>query len=77
MQYVNFGCAGVMVSPIASQRKNTVGRIALHWVLSHPEVSVAISGLDTADELDEPLGALGRQLTDDERQRPGDISQAA
>ena len=37
------------------------------WVLSHPEITVAISGSDTIERLDDNLGALDLQLTPEER----------
>jgi aryl-alcohol dehydrogenase-like predicted oxidoreductase len=38
-------------------------QVAMNWVLSHPEITVAISGSDTIDQIDDNLGALGWQLT--------------
>jgi len=51
---------------IAKQRGVTLPQLAVNWVLSHSEVSVAISGSDTVEHLDDNLGAIGWQLTDEE-----------
>ena len=32
------------------------------WVVSHPEVTVAISGSDTIEQLDDTLGGVGWEL---------------
>ena len=53
---------------IAAQRGVTLPQLAVNWVLAHQEVSVAISGSDTAEQLDDNLGSLGWSLTDDEMQ---------
>ena len=47
------------------------------WVLSHPEITVAISGSDTIERLDDNLGALDLQLTPEERLTLDDASSAA
>ena len=51
---------------IAAERGKTAAQVALNWVLSHPEVTVAISGNDTIEQLDENLGAVGWELSLDE-----------
>ena len=52
---------------IAAERGASVPQVALAWVLSHPEITVAISGSDTIERLDENLGALELDLTPEER----------
>ena len=52
---------------IAAERCASVAQVALAWVLSHPEITVAISGADTTERLDENLGALELELTPEER----------
>ena len=47
---------------IASERGKTVTQVAINWVLSHSEVTVAITGADTIERLDENLGAVGWTL---------------
>ena len=51
---------------IAAQRDKTSGQVALNWVMSKPEITVAISGNDTTEQLDENIGAIGWDLSDDE-----------
>jgi aryl-alcohol dehydrogenase-like predicted oxidoreductase len=51
---------------IAEQREKTVAQVALNWVISQPEVSVAICGCDTIEQLDDNLGAVGWRLTNHE-----------
>lgn len=50
------------VSEIATRAGATVAQVALKWVISHPEVTVAISGADTDAQLAENLGAVDLQL---------------
>ena len=59
---------------IAQERGKTVTQVAMNWVLSHPEITVAISGSDTIDRLDDNLGAVGWELTDGEVARLDDAS---
>ncbi len=54
------------VRRIASERGNTMSQVAINWLLSHPDVTIAISGSDTIEQFDDNLGALGWTLTDDE-----------
>ncbi len=51
---------------IAAQRDKTPGQVALNWVISKPEITVAVSGNDTIEQLDENLGAIGWQLSEGE-----------
>ena len=41
----------------------------MNWVMSKREISVAISGNDTIEQLDENLGAVGWSLCDEEVER--------
>jgi aryl-alcohol dehydrogenase-like predicted oxidoreductase len=52
----------------------TVAQVALAWVLSHPEVTVAISGADTEAHLAENLGAVDVVLSADDRARLDEAS---
>ena len=62
------------VRDIAETRGVTVAEVALAWVLSHPEITVAISGADTDEQLAENLGALELTLEREERERLDDVS---
>jgi aryl-alcohol dehydrogenase-like predicted oxidoreductase len=53
------------VREVAEQSGATMAQVALRWVLSHPEVTVAISGADTEEQLLENLGALDAALPDE------------
>ena len=53
-----------MVQNIAEQHNATPAQISLSWVLSHPEISVAISGADKEEQMKENVGALEIKLTE-------------
>jgi aryl-alcohol dehydrogenase-like predicted oxidoreductase len=57
------------VRDVAAGHGATVAQVALAWVLSHPEVTVAISGADTDGQLSENLGAVDLRLAPEERER--------
>ncbi len=59
---------------IATAHGKTVAQAAVNWVLSHPEVSVAITGGDTAEHMDDNIGAVGWSITDAERQLLDEVS---
>jgi aryl-alcohol dehydrogenase-like predicted oxidoreductase len=59
---------------VANAHGKTVAQTATNWVLSHPEVSVAITGGDTAEQMDDNIGSAGWTITDDERQRLDEVS---
>ena len=56
------------VTQIAADHNATVAQVAMAWVLSHPEITIAISGADTAQQVTDVLGALELQLEPDERE---------
>ncbi len=59
------GAAGQVVATLkrlASELGKTPAQLAVSWVLSHPEVTVAISGSDTVEQLDDTLGGIGWEL---------------
>lgn len=47
---------------VASEVGATPAQVAQAWVLSHSEVSVSISGADTAEQMADNLGALDLEL---------------
>jgi len=72
------GPAGDMISTLirlAAEIGKSPGQLALAWVLSHPEVTIAISGSDTIEQIDDALGALGWTL-DEKIRRQLDESSA-
>jgi aryl-alcohol dehydrogenase-like predicted oxidoreductase len=65
LQQVGSGPAAPVVAAlrqIAEASGATMAQVALRWVLGHPEVTVAISGADTEEQLTENLGALEAPL---------------
>ena len=44
----------------------TPAQVAQAWVLSHPEITISISGADTADQMEDNLGALEVELPSEE-----------
>ena len=62
------------VRNVATERGKTVAQVALNWVLSHSEITVAISGSDTIEQLDDNLGALGWDLGEEEIERLNRVS---
>ena len=64
------------VRDIAAERGKTMAQVAVNWVLSHPEITVAISGSDTVEQLDDNLGAVGWELEAEELFRLNSVSSA-
>ena len=64
------------VRDIAAERGKTMAQVAVNWVLSHPEITVAISGSDTIEQLDDNLGAVGWELEAGELDRLDTVSSA-
>ena len=59
------GATGQVISTLkrlAGELGKTPAQLAVAWVLSHPEVTVAISGSDTSAQLDDTLGGVGWEL---------------
>jgi len=52
-----------VVQEVATRNGATVAQIALKWVIAHPEITVAISGADTQQQLQQNLGALDVELS--------------
>jgi aryl-alcohol dehydrogenase-like predicted oxidoreductase len=60
---------------IGQRRDKTPGQVAMAWVLDHPEVTSIIIGPDRPEHVDENVGALGWQLTPEERAELDNVSQ--
>lgn len=54
------------VFAVAERTGATAAQVALRWVMAHPEVSVVITGADTAEQLDDNVGAVGARLADED-----------
>ena len=65
-----------VVQEVARETGKTPAQVALAWVLSHPEISVAITGGDTVAHLEDNLGAIGWQLDPDQIARLNEASSA-
>ncbi len=76
------GTAGRVIetlAEVAHEVGKTPAQVALAWVLDHPEVTVAITGGDTIEHLNDNLGGVGWKLDPELRQRldaVSDVSQA-
>lgn len=71
------GSVGKVITALHEQAAalgKSPAQLAIAWVLSHPEISVAISGADTVAQFDDVLGAVGWRLDDEVRQRLDDVS---
>ncbi len=60
----------------AAELGKTPAQLALAWVLSHPEITVAISGADTIEQLDDNLGGVGWVLPAEVRAKLDEASAA-
>lgn len=62
------------VIELAQEIGKTPAQLAIAWVLSHPEVTVAITGGDTVEHLENNLGAVGWTLDPAVRQELDSVS---
>ena len=62
------------VRQVASEVGKSVAQVALAWVLSHPEIAVAITGGDTIEQIEDNIGALGWELPPEARERLDAVS---
>ncbi len=65
------------VQQVAADLGKTEAQVATAWLLSHPEVTCAISGPDTIEQLDDVLGAVGWALPAEVRQQLDAVSMEA
>lgn len=71
------GDVGSVISTVhrlAGELGKTPAQLAIAWVLSHPEVTVAISGADTIDQFNDVLGGVGWTLDPDVRRQLDEVS---
>ncbi len=62
------------VRDIGSELGKSPAQVALAWVLSHPEVTVAITGGDTVEHVEDNVGAVGWELPQEARGRLDSVS---
>ena len=51
---------------VAERTGASVAQVALQWVMTHPEISVVITGADTPEQLDDNAGSVGLRLAADD-----------
>jgi aryl-alcohol dehydrogenase-like predicted oxidoreductase len=59
---------------IAAEREPTAAQIALRWVLDNPDISSAIVGARSLEQLTENLGSVGWRLSAEEKAELDQIS---
>ena len=72
------GAASQVISTVielAAELGVTPAQLALAWVLSHPEITVAITGGDTIEHLNDNIGAVGWTLDDSVRETLDTVSE--
>lgn len=62
-----------MISPRGA-RGATVAQIALAWVIGHPDVTAPVAGVTSLEQLEDNLGALSQDLSQEERERLDEAS---
>lgn len=60
---------------IANNRRKTPAQVALNWILRKSKNIVPIFGARTVEQMEDNLGAVGWELTDEEMQRLNEVSQ--
>ena len=63
-----------LLREIAAAHEKTPAQTAINWVISHPEVSLAITGGDTVAHMEENIGAVGWSISAEERAQLDAIS---
>ena len=63
-----------LLREIAAAHEKTPAQTAINWVISHPEVSLAITGGDTVTHMEENIGAVGWSISAEERAQLDAIS---
>lgn len=72
------GAASEVISTVikfAGELGVTPAQLALAWVLSHPEITVAITGGDTIEHLNDNIGAVGLALDSSVRETLDAVSE--
>jgi len=59
---------------VAGEVGKSPAQVALAWVLSHPEVTIAITGGDTVEHLEDNVGAVGWTLPTELKDRLDTVS---
>ena len=59
---------------IANALGKTPAQVAIAWILSHDEITCAISGADNTEQIDDVIGSVGWDLPDEMRDRLDGVS---
>ncbi|MXV78996.1 aldo/keto reductase [Candidatus Poribacteria bacterium] len=73
------GATGKVIATLkrlADALGKTPAQLAVAWVVSHPEVTVAISGSDTIEQLNDTLGGVGWELDAAVREELDEVSRS-
>lgn len=73
------GATGKVIATLkrlADELGKTPAQLAVAWAVSHPEVTVAISGSDTIEQLDDTLGGVGWELDAAVREELDEVSRS-
>jgi aryl-alcohol dehydrogenase-like predicted oxidoreductase len=62
------------VGEVASDLGASMPQVAMAWVMSHPEVTVAISGADTVEQMKDVAGAIELKLPSDTISKLDEVS---
>jgi aryl-alcohol dehydrogenase-like predicted oxidoreductase len=68
------GATLTLLKEIAAAHDKTIAQTAINWVLSHPEITTAITGADSIEHMDENVGAVGWSITPEDRARLDQVS---
>jgi 1-deoxyxylulose-5-phosphate synthase len=63
------------VAEVAAELGRTPAQIALGWLLAQPDVAVPLVGASRPDQLDDTVAAIGLQLSPEQLERLGRVSQ--
>ena len=63
-----------ILGEVADAHGRTMAQTAINWVLSHPEVTTAVTGGDTVAHMEENVGAAGWSITPEDRARLDEAS---
>lgn len=67
-------CTLEVVRQIAKQRGKSPSQVALAWLLAQPDITAPILGARTLEQLEDNLGCVGWNLTDEELKRLDQVS---
>jgi aryl-alcohol dehydrogenase-like predicted oxidoreductase len=51
---------------VAERTGASVAQVALQWVMTHPEITIVITGADSTEQLDDNVGSVGLRLSEED-----------